>query len=131
MNFCDYMTAVQSTKLETPEDKLRWIFRMYDKNYSNSIETDELSNMFRTLFDMIGMSVGCTQMEMIVTDVMQTLDDDGNGSLDLNEFVRGSLKTPFIVDILEQSQSQTEQQMMVDLAAAQQKQERQQQEQQQ
>jgi hypothetical protein len=41
-------------------------------------------------------------MDMIVTDVMQTLDDDGNGSLDIDEFVRGSLKTPFLCEMLEQ-----------------------------
>ncbi len=31
MDFCEYMMAVQSSKLETPEDKLKWIFRIYDK----------------------------------------------------------------------------------------------------
>ncbi len=31
MDFCEYMLAVQSAKLETPEDKLKWIFRMYDR----------------------------------------------------------------------------------------------------
>ncbi len=129
MDFCEYMLAVQSAKLETPEDKLKWIFRMYDRvrelkfrkedayeyicifiiciyidlhvqNYSNSIETDELSCMFWTLFEVTGVKVTETQMEMLVTDVMQTLDEDGNGSIDITEFVEGSLKTKFIYDLL-------------------------------
>ncbi len=31
MDFCEYMLAVQSAKMETPEDKLKWIFRLYDR----------------------------------------------------------------------------------------------------
>jgi Ca2+-binding EF-hand superfamily protein len=43
MSFCDYMIAVQSTKLETPEDKLTWIFRMYDK-----VRLMGIFNLYRT-----------------------------------------------------------------------------------
>ncbi len=70
------------------------------QNYSNSIETDELSCMFWTLFGVTGVRVTGTQMEMLVTDVMQTLDVDGNGEIDLEEFVGGSLRTKFIYDLL-------------------------------
>jgi Ca2+-binding EF-hand superfamily protein len=31
LDFVEYMMAVQSTKLRTPEDKLNWIFKIYDK----------------------------------------------------------------------------------------------------
>ena len=31
LDFTEYMMAVQSTMLETAEEKLRWIFKMYDK----------------------------------------------------------------------------------------------------
>ena len=71
MDFCEYMLAVQSTKLETPEDKLKWVFRMYDKNFSGSIDTDELATMFSTLFEMTRVKISETQMDMLVTDVMQ------------------------------------------------------------
>jgi Ca2+-binding EF-hand superfamily protein len=56
--------------------------------------------MFGTLFKMSGVKVDGTQLDMIVDDVMQTLDDDGNGVIDLEEFIEGSLKKPFIFDML-------------------------------
>ena len=31
LDFVEYMMAVQSTQLKSPEEKLTWIFRMYDK----------------------------------------------------------------------------------------------------
>ena len=31
LDFVEYMMAVQSTQLRSPEEKLSWIFKMYDK----------------------------------------------------------------------------------------------------
>ena len=31
LDFVEYMMAVQSTQLRSPEEKLDWIFKMYDK----------------------------------------------------------------------------------------------------
>ena len=31
LDFVEYMMAVQSTQLRSPEEKLNWIFKMYDK----------------------------------------------------------------------------------------------------
>ena len=31
LDFVEYMMAVQSTQLKSPEEKLNWIFKMYDK----------------------------------------------------------------------------------------------------
>ena len=44
--------------------------------------------MFYTLFEMSGVEVERVQMEMLLTDVMQTLDEDGSGEIDLEEFVQ-------------------------------------------
>ncbi|XP_059089823.1 guanylyl cyclase-activating protein 2-like isoform X2 [Tigriopus californicus] len=100
LDFVEYMMAVNSTQLETPEDKLQWIFKMYDKDCSGNIETEELVHMFQTLFDMSDVKIDATQMTMLTNDVMQTLDEDGNGLIDMHEFVSGSMKTPFIYNIL-------------------------------
>ena len=56
--------------------------------------------MFSTLFDMSDVTIDSTQMSMLINDVMQTLDEDGNGMIDSREFVQGSLKTPFIFKML-------------------------------
>ncbi|TRY61630.1 hypothetical protein TCAL_01815, partial [Tigriopus californicus] len=74
LDFVEYMMAVNSTQLETPEDKLQWIFKMYDKDCSGNIETEELVHMFQTLFDMSDVKIDATQMTMLTNDVMQTLE---------------------------------------------------------
>ncbi len=56
--------------------------------------------MFWTLFEVSGIRVTETQMMTLVTDVMQTLDEDGNDAIDIVEFVDGSLKNKFIYDLL-------------------------------
>lgn len=67
MDFAEYMIAMDSTKCETPEDKLRWAFRVYDSNRSATIETHELRNMFGTLFKMSGKN---TRGAMRYTDLI-------------------------------------------------------------
>lgn len=44
--------------------------------------------MFHTLFEMAGVEVEKVQMDMLLTDVMQTLDEDGSGEIDIDEFVQ-------------------------------------------
>ena len=41
---------------------------------------------------MSSIEIDDTQMELLLKDVVQTLDADGNGEVDLEEFVDGSLK---------------------------------------
>ena len=41
---------------------------------------------------MSSVAVDETQMELLLKDVVETLDADGNGEVDLKEFVEGSLK---------------------------------------
>lgn len=99
LDFVEYILAVSSTQMNTPEDKLKWIFKMYDKDCSGSIETAELQEMFETLFETTGVQFDESQLEVLVSDVMQTLDKDGNGNIDMKEFVEGSMKTPFMMTI--------------------------------
>ena len=41
---------------------------------------------------MSSIDIDDTQMELLLADVVETLDADGNGEVDLKEFVEGSLK---------------------------------------
>ena len=41
---------------------------------------------------MSSIEIDDTQMELLLKDVVETLDADGNGEVDLKEFVEGSLK---------------------------------------
>ena len=43
-----------------------------------------------------------TQMELLLKDIVETLDADGNGEVDLKEFVEGSLKVQYISKPLDQ-----------------------------
>ena len=49
LDFVEYMMAVQSTQLKSPEEKLTWIFRMYDKVekffFAMSFEKTNLTKM--------------------------------------------------------------------------------------
>ena len=41
---------------------------------------------------MSSIAIDDTQMDLLLEDVVETLDADGNGEVDLKEFVEGSLK---------------------------------------
>ena len=96
----EYMMALQTTRVVTPEDKLKWTFKMYDKDCSGSIVANELKIMFGTLLEMSCVSVDPEKLDKIVKDAMGTLDVDGNGEVDIYEFVDGCLRIPFLMALI-------------------------------
>ena len=52
--FQEFMLATDMTSSGSPEEKLRWAFKMYDKDGSGSIELKEMVEIVSTLYDMEG-----------------------------------------------------------------------------
>ena len=99
----EFMLATDMTSSGSPEEKLRWAFKMYDKDASGSIELREMVEIVSTLYDMEG--VGGVGMRLwpvvLMCDILQIkaperaraifsdLDFDGDGMITEQEFVLG------------------------------------------
>ena len=103
--------ATDMTSSGSPEEKLRWAFKMYDKDGSGSIELKEMVEIVSTLYDMEGVggvsphrrgdSFAIEIVQVKASEraraIFSDLDFDGDGEITQEEFVQGRISTVFRV----------------------------------
>lgn len=65
------MLATNMSEASNSEEKLRWAFKMYDKDGSGSVEIEEMIEIVGNLFELEGISkVNKHSLSMSITVVM-------------------------------------------------------------
>ena len=62
MDFQEYMLAINATTLSSPEDKLTWVFNVFDGDGGGTIDAAEINTMMVGLFEMAGAKVNEEQL---------------------------------------------------------------------
>ena len=100
LSFQEFFQAINITDLETPEDKLNWIFTAFDSDGGGSIDVDEIRDIVVGLFRLAGIEEDEDMLASCATDVRATIDEDGDGDISKEEFVKNALGSKFIADVL-------------------------------
>ena len=105
LTFLQFMTVKTAPKLENPSEKLTWVFNAFDEDGGGTIEYDEISTLVEALFRMSGRwdDTEDTKEEVIlcVDEVIESIDENGDGVITREEFVENALKSEFIREIIE------------------------------
>jgi len=104
IDFNEFIIATHCTATSSPEDKLHWVFQMYDKDGSNSIQLGEMIELFATLYLSEGLE------EELATEraekIFSLLDINNDGDISEDEFVQGCLQDEELVELLSDKSSE-------------------------
>ena len=97
MDFTEYMLAINSTSLNSPEDKLKWMFDVFDQDGGGSISADEIGGILQGLFEMSGQDFEETDLEQVTKDIMEA---NGDGEVTKDAFIKNAMESQFVAGML-------------------------------
>lgn len=100
LSFYEFAQANNVTDLNTPEDKLNWIFTAFDQDGGGSIDVDEIRDIVVGLFRLAGIEEDDDLLTACVADVRDAVDQDGDGDISKEEFVKNAMGSKFIHNML-------------------------------
>ena len=105
LTFFQYMTVKTAPKLENSGEKLTWIFNAFDEDGGGTIEHDEINKLVDAVIRMSGRwednEDTKEEVQLCVDEVMESIDENGDGVITREEFVENALKSEFIQEIIE------------------------------
>ena len=93
-------TLASNIPLQSPSDKLDWIFTAFDKDGGGTIDVGEIRDIVEALFTMAGIDKEEDLVVACVTDISKAIDSDGDGDITKEEFVKNALKSRFLKNML-------------------------------
>ena len=82
-------------------DKLNWIFNVYDRNCGGSIDPGEMKEVVSGLYIMLGMYVPEKVVEQRTQEILNIVDVDGDGEISKEEFITKASSCDFLFDMLQ------------------------------
>ena len=78
-----------------------WIFKVFDEDGGGTIDIDELIKIVIGLFNMNGESLDREVILACVIELMDIIDEDGNGEITRDEFIQNGMRSGFIRNLME------------------------------
>ncbi|XP_041112231.1 guanylyl cyclase inhibitory protein [Polyodon spathula] len=105
VDFREYVTAISMLIQGSPEEKLRWSFKLCDKDKDGAITRSEMLEIMQAIYKM-SLAASLTKanpltVEECTNKIFSRLDKDKNAVISLEEFIEGALDNDWIREMLE------------------------------
>ncbi|KAK7151964.1 hypothetical protein R3I94_008335 [Phoxinus phoxinus] len=105
VDFREYVTAISMLIEGTTVEKLRWSFKLYDKDKDGAITRSEMLEIMQAVYKM-SVAASLTKpnplsAEECTNRIFVRLDKDNNAIISQDEFIEGALNDEWIREMLE------------------------------
>ncbi|XP_071393795.1 guanylyl cyclase inhibitory protein [Centroberyx affinis] len=105
VDFREYVMAISMLIEGSSEEKLRWSFKLYDKDRDGAITREEMLDIMQAVYKM-SVAAGLTKLNPLTAEectnrIFMRLDKDNNAIISLEEFTEGALDDDWIREMLE------------------------------
>ncbi|XP_006789595.1 guanylyl cyclase inhibitory protein [Neolamprologus brichardi] len=105
VDFREYVMAISMLIEGSAVEKLRWSFKLYDKDRDGAISKEEMLEIMQAVYKM-NVAAGLTKPNPLTAEectsrIFVRLDKDNNAIISLEEFIEGALDDNWIREMLE------------------------------
>ncbi|XP_022604922.1 guanylyl cyclase-activating protein 2-like [Seriola dumerili] len=105
IDFLEFVAALNLVFRGDLEHKLRWSFKVYDKDSNGYVDRDELRSIIDSIYRIkkgtkTDMSDSQLTVDEVVDRLLQAVDSDGDGHINMEEFIRGAQQDPWVLNML-------------------------------
>ncbi|XP_043933056.1 guanylyl cyclase-activating protein 2 [Protopterus annectens] len=108
IDFLEYVAALNLVLRGNLEHKLKWTFKIYDKDGNGCIDKAELLEIVESIYRLKKAcradkedGIPLLTPEQVVDRIFQLVDENGDGQLSLNEFIDGARKDKWVMKMLQ------------------------------
>ncbi|XP_039901534.1 guanylyl cyclase-activating protein 2-like [Simochromis diagramma] len=105
IDFLEFVAALNLVFRGDLEHKLRWSFKVYDKDGNGYVDRNELRSIIDSIYRVKKISKNNTSdsyltVDEVVDRILAAVDTDGDGTVSMEEFIRGAQQDPWLLNIL-------------------------------
>ncbi|XP_062249005.1 guanylyl cyclase-activating protein 2-like [Platichthys flesus] len=105
IDFLEFVAALNLVFRGDLEHKLRWSFKVYDKDGNGFVDRDELRAIIDSIYRIKkGSRTDSSSCQLSVDEavdrLLQAVDSDGDGHINMEEFIRGAQQDPWVLNML-------------------------------
>ncbi|XP_029001035.1 guanylyl cyclase-activating protein 2-like [Betta splendens] len=104
IDFLEFVAALNLVFRGDLEHKLRWSFKVYDKDGNGYVEKEELRAIVDSIYRVKksskkDMADSKFTLDEVVDRIMKAVDSDGDGKINMEEFIRGAQQDPWLLSM--------------------------------
>nr|XP_055048062.1 guanylate cyclase activator 1g isoform X1 [Misgurnus anguillicaudatus]XP_055048064.1 guanylate cyclase activator 1g isoform X1 [Misgurnus anguillicaudatus] len=99
IDFMEFVAAVHLVLRGNLEDRLRWSFKVYDRDENGKLDREEVKHIIKIICQIRRKANNMTPKE-ICDRIFDLLDENKDGQISLSEFMEGAQKDAWIMDQL-------------------------------
>ncbi|XP_026176006.1 guanylyl cyclase-activating protein 2-like [Mastacembelus armatus] len=104
IDFLEFVATLNLVFRGDLEHKLRWSFKVYDKDSNGYVDKNELRSIIDSIYRVkrgtdTDTSDSQFALDEVVNRILQAVDSDGDGQISMEEFIRGAQQDQWLLSL--------------------------------